>query len=210
MGPVGAAFSGEGTEFYLINEAGDQFMVSNIGSLEGPFPVSSLGTGTLPFHIGAACRIDGNNESDSWTMIIDVTGSYYSYLRWDGSWSSQTTPISQLATGNNPFALNGIGAMLFRYLDPDGPSQRWMFNSDGTFYSLYSNNPNEFGSTSDTEFWGPNYQMPFDVDKVGAGIGFYLGNKRYYLLFNHIGTQYCINGDVNGNGDNEFIGPFDL
>lgn len=210
MGPVGAAFSGEGTEFYLINQAGDQYMVSNVGSLEGPFPITSLAEGTLPFNIGAACRIDGNQNSDSWTMVIDVTGSQYSYLRWDGSWSSQVTPIANLATGNNPFSLNGIGAMLFKYLDPDGPSERWMFNSDGTFYSLYSNNPNEFGSTSPTELWGANYQMPFDVDEVGAGIGFYLGNNLYYLLFNHTGTQYCLSGDVNGNGNDEFIGPFDL
>lgn len=210
MGPVGAAFSGEGTEFYLVNQAGDQYMKSNVGSLEGPFPVSSLGTGELPFNIGAACRIDGNQNSDSWTMIVDVTGSQYSYLRWDGSWSSQVTPIANLATGNNPFSLNGIGAMLFRYLDPNGPSQRYMYNVDGTFYSLYSNNPNEFGSTSPTELWGANYQMPFEVDKVGAGIGFYLGNNRFYILFDHTGTQYCVSGNVNGDGSNGFIGPFDL
>jgi len=209
MGPVGAAFSGEGTEFYLINQAGDQYMVSNTGNLEGPFPISSLGTGDLPFNIGAACRIDGNQTSESWTMIIDVTGSQYSYLRSNGNWSSQVTPIANLATGDNPFSLNGIGAMLFRYLDPDGPSERYMFNSDGTFYSLYKNNPNQFGNTTATELFGPNYQMPFEVDKVGAGIGFYLGNIRYYLLFDNTGTQYCISGNVNGNGD-EFIGPFDL
>lgn len=210
MGPVGAAFSGEGTEFYLINQAGDQYMVSNVGSLEGPFPLTALGTGDVPFNIGAACRIDGNQQSESWTMVMDITGSQYSYLRSNGSWSTQTTPISNLATGNNPFSLNGIGAMLFRYLDPDGPSERWMFNSDGTFYSLYSNNPNQFGSTSATELWAADYQMPFELDKVGAGIGFFLGNNRYYILFNHTGTQYCVSGNVNGNGANEFIGPFDL
>ncbi len=210
LGPVGAAFSGQGTEFYLINQAGDQYMKSNVGSLEGPFPVASLGTGTLPFNIGAACRIDGNLSSESWTMIVDVTGSQYSYLTSAGAWSTQTTPISELATGENPFALNGIGAMLFRYKDPDGPSQRWVYNVDGTFYSLYSNNPNQFGSTSPTDLWAADYQMPFAVNKIAAGIGFFLGNKRYYILFNHTGTQYCVSGDVNGNGSNEFIGPFDL
>jgi thiol-activated cytolysin len=210
MGPVGAAFSGEGTEFYLINQAGDQYMVSNVGSLEGPFPISNLASNDPPFNIGAACRIDGNQTSESWTMVMDITGSQYSYLRSNGTWSTQVTPIANLATGDNPFSLNGIGAMLFRFKDPDGPSQRYMFNSDGTFYSLYSNNPNQFGNTSATELWAANYQMPFIVDKVSAGIGFFLGNNRYYILFNHTGTQYCVSGDVNGNGGNEFIGPFEL
>ena len=209
MGPVGAAFSGEGTEFYLINQDGDQYMKSNIGVLEGPFPVANLGTGDLPFNIGAACRIDGNQNSDSWTMIIDVTGSQYSYLRWDGSWSTQTTPISNLATGDNPFGLNGIGALLFRHVDPDGPSSRYTINKDGTQYSIYSNNPNSFGNPGNVVNWAGG-GMPFDVDKVSAGIGFYIGNYRYYMLFNYTGTQYCISGNVNGTGENEFIGPFDL
>ena len=153
MGPVGAAFSGEGTEFYLINQAGDQYMKSNIGILEGPFPTSNLATGTVPFNIGAACRIDGNLYADSWTMVIDVTGSLYSYLRWDGSWSSQTTPISNLATGANPFGLNGIGALLFRSKDPDGPSTRYAVNKDGTQFSLYNNNPNSFGNPVNSANW---------------------------------------------------------
>ncbi len=209
MGPVGAAFSGEGTEFYLINQAGDQYMKSNVGSLEGPFPVANLGSGTLPFNIGAACRIDGNNNSSSWTMIIDITGSQYSYLRWDTAWSTQTTPIANLATGENPFGLNGIGAMLFRTKDPDGPSTRYMINQDGAQFSIYSNSPNSFGSIQNTSGWAGG-GMPFAVDKVSAGIGFYIGNFRYYLLFNYTGTQYCISGNVNGTGANEFIGPFDL
>jgi thiol-activated cytolysin len=205
MGPVGAAFSGEGTEFYLINQAGDQYMVSNVGSLEGPFPISNLGTGTPPFNIGAACRIDGNQTADSWTMIIDLTGSQYSYLTGTGAWSTQTTPISNLAVGNNPFALNGIGAMMFRYKDPNGPSNRWMINKDGSSYSLYNNNPNSFGAVQPMGDWN----LPFTPERVGAGIGFYLGVNRYYILFNHTGTQYAVYGNVNGAG-NETIGPFDL
>lgn len=207
MGPVGAAFSGEGTEFYLINKAGDQYMVSNVGSLEGPFPISNLGTGTVPFNIGAACRIDGNQSAGSWTMIIDVTGSQYSYLRGDGAWSTQTTPISELAVGENPFAINGIGTLLFRYKDPNGPSQRWVFNKDGTHYSLYSNNPNSFGNV--TQLAGSNWQLPFTPERVGAGIGFFLGVNRFFILFDHTGTQYAVHGPLYGAGQ-ETIGPFEL
>ncbi len=207
MGPVGAAFSGMGTEFYLINQSGNQYMVSNVGSLEGPFPISNLGTGTVPFNIGAACRIDGNQSHDSWTMIMDVTGSLYSYLRGDGAWSTQITPISELAVGVNPFALNGIGAMLFQYKDPLGPSKRWMFNKDGTHYSLYSNSPASFGSVTETN--GSNWYLPFSPEKVSAGIGFYLGVNWFYILFDQTGTQYAVHGNINGTGV-ETIGPFDL
>lgn len=207
MGPVGAAFSGEGTEFYLINQTGDQYMVSNVGSLEGPFPISNLATGIPPFNIGAACRIDGNQVASSWTMVIDVTGSQYSYLRGDGSWSTQITPISELAVGENPFAINGIGAMFFRYKDSDGPSQRWVFNKDGTHYSLYRNNPNSFGNVN--EVAGSGWQLPFTPEKVGAGIGFFLGVNRFFIVFNHTGTQYAVHGPIYGAGQ-ESIGPFDL
>ena len=64
MGPVGAAFATSGTEFILINKDGDQFMRSNIGELDGPFPIDSLGGGPAPFNIGAACNIDGNDQSE--------------------------------------------------------------------------------------------------------------------------------------------------
>jgi thiol-activated cytolysin len=207
MGPVGAAFSGQGTEFYLINQAGDHYMVSNVGSLEGPFPISNLGTGTPPFNIGAACRIDGNEVASSWVMVIDVTGSQYSYLRGDGSWSTQITPISNLAVGNNPFAINGIGALLFRHRDPNGPLQRWVFNKDGTHYSLYRNNPNSFGPV--TQAAGSTWYLPFTPERVGAGIGFFLGVNRFFILFNHTGTQYAVHGPIYGAGQ-ESIGPFDL
>jgi thiol-activated cytolysin len=212
MGPVGAAYATIGTEFILIDETGTQFMRSNVGSLEGPFPVSDLGGGEEPpFSIGAACNIDGNDNGPGfWTMIIDLTGSYYSYIRHDTAWSgNDPQPISDLAEGDNPFGLNGIGALVFREKTAEGPSNRYMINKDGTQFSLYTNNPNSFGGVSDISNWA-NGGLPFDVKKVGAGIGFYIGNKRYYLLFNHTGTQYCISGDVFGTGTNEFIGPFDL
>lgn len=210
MGPVGAAFSGEGTEFYLISQDGTQYVKSNIGTLEGPFPISNLGTGDLPFTgIGAACRIDGNQESESWTMVMDMTGALYTYLRGDGSWSSQVEYVSNLANGNNPFSLNGIGAMAFRHLDPDGPSQRWMFNKNGDLYSLYSNNPNSFGDVRVMgEDWGDG-ELPFIIPKVSAAIGFFLGNDRYYILFNYAGTKYVVSHYVNADYT-EWYGPFDL
>ncbi|MCB2221513.1 MAG: thiol-activated cytolysin family protein [Bacteroidetes bacterium] len=210
IGGVGAAYSTTGTEFILISMDGTQFLRSNIGTLDGPYSINELGGGPPPFPgIGAACRIDGNNEDESWTMIMDMTGSQYAYIRSDNTWNNQVEPIGNLATGYNPFALNGIGALVFNYHDPLGPSRRYMINKDGTLFSLYFNNPNTFDPVQDIEDWG-NGQMPFAVKKVGAGIGFYIGEKKYYMLFNHTGTQYCISGDVNGTGINEFIGPFDL
>lgn len=187
-------------------------MRSNVGSLEGPFPISDLAGGEPPPFdgIGAACNIDGNNFDDGyWVMIMDMTGSLYSYIRFDTTWSANVLPISNLAQGDNPFGLNGIGAMLFREKTSDGPSNRYMINKDGTKFSLYYNNPNSYGKVQDIETWAGG-GLPFEVKKVGAGIGFYIGNKRYYLLFNYTGTQYCISGDVFGTGTNEFIGPFDL
>jgi thiol-activated cytolysin len=210
MGPVGAAYATSGTEFILIDITGKQFMRSNIGVLEGPFSINELGGGPPPFDgIGAACNIDGNDQSDYWVMIMDMTGAQYSYIRGDGTWSSQVTPIGNLANGVNPFGLNGIGAMLFRYKDPSGPASRYMINKDGTSYSIYQNNPNSFGNVGSVSTWAGE-GVPFEIEKVGAGIGFYIGTKRFYMLFSYDGTQYAISGDVFGTGTNEFIGPFDL
>jgi len=210
IGGVGAAYSTTGTEFILISMDGTQFLRSNVGELDGPYPIDQLGGGPPPFSgIGAACRIDGNNEQDSWTMIMDMTGSQFSYIRSDGTWSGQVQPIGNLANGYNPFALNGIGALVFHYHDSNGPSSRYAVNKDGTLFSLYHNNPNSFDNVADIEDWAGG-GLPFAVKKVGAGIGFYIGEKKYYLLFNHSGDKYCISGDVFGTGTNEFIGPFDL
>lgn len=213
IGGVGAAYCTNGTEFILISLDGTQYLKSNIGTLEGPFLISELGGGeTPPFAgIGAACSIEGNDPyNDSWIMIMDMTGALYSYIRPDTSWSSNVNPIGNLAQGYNPFALNGIGAMLFRQQTSDTQSNRYMINKDGTQYSIYYNNDGgSFNSPGFVENWAGG-GMPFEVKKVGAGIGFYIGEKRFYMLFNHTGTQYCISGDVYGTRSNEFIGPFDL
>ncbi len=214
MGPVGAAYATSGTEFILIDMTGKKFMRSNVGTLDGPFPISDLGGGTdPPFEIGAACNIDGNNSADPpWIMIIDQTGSQYSYLTGSGQWSSNgPLPISDFANGSpNPFVLNGIGAMLFQDKTALGTSTRYMINKDGTLFTLFNNdNSGSYTAVENIDTWAGG-GLPFDVKKAGAGIGFYIGTKRFYLLFNYTGTQYCISGDVNGTGKNEFIGPFDL
>ena len=141
---------------------------------------------------------------------MDKSGGYYNYIRGDGTWStSDPTPISDLANGDNPFALNGIGAMLFLYKSPEGPASRYVVNKDGTYFCVYSNNPNQFGKVYPITDWAGG-GLPFASGTVGAGIGFYLGVKPFYILFNGEGTQYAISGDVYGKGTHEFIGPFDL
>ena len=205
MGPVGAAFVFNGTEFILIDINGTQFMRSDVGVLEGPFPIAELAEGTMPFSsIGAACNIDGNSYEYPWIQIIDMTGSQYSYITGTGEWSSGVNPITNLAEGNNPFNLNGIGAMAFLSKSQDGPSARIMFNKDGDKYAHYINNPNSFSQVWDITNW--NGGPPFQVQKVGAMIGFFLGNQRYHIVFNHLGTEYA----VWPTGGTEWLGPFDL
>lgn len=210
MGPVGAAFSREGTEFILISKTGDQWMRSDVGVLEGPFPISELGNTPPPFAgVGAACNIAGNQNADGWIQCVDMSGSLFTYLKPSGEWSTQVQPISNMAVGDNPFGLNGIGALVFRHKESSGPASRWVVNKDGTNFARYDNNPNSFGNVQNSANWAGG-GMPFIVDKIGGGLGFYIGNFRYYLLFNSTGTRYCISGNVNGTGANEFVGPFDL
>jgi thiol-activated cytolysin len=210
MGPVGAAFNTYGTEFILINKEGDRWMRSNTGTLEGPFHIDELGTEPCPFSsIGAACNIDGNQNGDYYLQVFDGTGTQYTYLNpSSGSWLN-IHPISELAIGNNPFGAVGIGAVAFNSKDPNGPASRYMFNKTGDKYVYYSNNPNSFGNTHDLYDWGPDGSITQHFDRIGASIGFYIGNFRYFILFNDLGTKYVYYGDLNGNGT-EVIGPFDL
>jgi thiol-activated cytolysin len=52
IGGVGAAFTTTGTEFILVNMDGTQYLVSNVGELDGPYPIENLGGGPLPFSGG--------------------------------------------------------------------------------------------------------------------------------------------------------------
>jgi thiol-activated cytolysin len=205
MGPVGAAFVFNDTEFILIDINGTQFMRSDVGVLEGPFPIAELAEGTMLFSgIGAASNIDGNDFDSPWIQIVDMTGSQYAYITGNRTWSSSANPITNLAEGNNPFNLNGIGAMAFLSKSSNGPSSRIIFNKDGDKYAHYTNNPNSFSQVWDITNW--NGGPPFQVKKVGAMIGFYLGNQRYHIVFNHLGTEYA----VWPTGGPEWLGPFDL
>ena len=84
-----------------------------------------------------------------------------------------------------------------------------MFNKQGDKYVHYANNPNSFGNTHDLYDWGPDGSITQHFSNVGAAIGFFIGNLRYFILFNDLGTQYIYYGNLNGNGT-EVIGPFDL
>lgn len=203
LGAVGAAFSTKDTEFILIDEKGTQFMRSNVGVLEGPFPITDLAEGDPAFDaIGAAVNIDGNNFNGAWIQIFNTAGTHFSYISGSGSFSTQSQPITNMGEGNNPFSLNGIGAGGFLSKSNDGPSSRIIFNQEGDKYAHYTNNPNSFSQVWETTNWDP----PFQVKKVGALIGFYLGNQRYHIVFNHLGTQYA----VWETGGSEWMGPYDL
>ena len=138
----------------------------------------------------------------------------YSYLSPNNNWGSWY-PISDMASGTNPFNLNGIGAILYHNYTPtatnDVMGRRHMVNKDGLEYVQYLNSPATFFTPNEIYNWGnsskdPNkLKMPFEVNKVGAGIGFDLGTKHYNLFFNLEGTKYAIQ-----DFDNEWIGPFDL
>jgi thiol-activated cytolysin len=209
MGPVGAAFALQGTEFILISEDGKRYMRSFEGALEGPFPLSELFEGEVPFGddgIGAACNLEGNNAGENYTiMFMSKNGLFYNYAT-GGQWRDWQSNIEDLANGENPLDLSGVGAMLFNSKDPMGPSTRFMFNKVGSQYALYRNNPNSFTELFNRSQWGPDNTLPFDV---GAGIGFFLGNTRQFLLFDITGTKYVIS---NGGSDPDDIplGPFDL
>lgn len=209
MGPVGAAFAGYGTEFYLISKDGKQYMKSNTGVLEGPFSIDQLGVEPCPFTggIGAACNIDSNEENEYWVQVFDITGTQYTYLRPSGAWTN-IHPISELATGTGPFNLVGIGAVAFRHKDPAGPASRYMFNKEGDKYASYSNNPNSFSAVYETWQWGPDHLLPFE--KIGAAIGFRIGDDLFHILFDSGGTKYTVYGNVQGNGVTDILGPFDL
>lgn len=210
MGPVGAAFNIDDA-FYLINRDGDQYMKSTVGELEGPFPIDDLGVnGPCPFDgIGAACNLDGNEKlGDHYLMVIDKTGTKYTYRNGQEKWSSQIHLVSDIAEGSYPFNLTGVGALGFNWKSADGPSSRHFFNGDGDRYSTYTNNPNSFEAARHINSFSSQYNCPFD--KVGAAIGFYLGDDRFNILFDGSGINYVIYGNVHGSGIDKYLGPFSL
>ncbi|MEZ5058035.1 MAG: thiol-activated cytolysin family protein [Saprospiraceae bacterium] len=212
MGPIGAAFCSRGTEMYLISKDGTQYMKSDIGTLEGPFPISQLGDGTCPLtKIGAACNLEGNKKSGSneqiTVMAFDETGTKYAYMFDDGGWSSNLSDVSSINNGTCPFNASGVGALAFYWKDEQGPSSRFFFNQAGDKYCTYTNNPQKFGpSTSLSSGFGNFTNL---IPDVGAAIGFYIGNDKYYVFFSKAGTEYVINGNLEGTGVKNY-GPFPI
>lgn len=211
FGPIGAAFATRGTEVYLFNKEGDEYMISNVGSLDGPYPVSTLGDGTCPFtKIGAACNINGNQQgpNDQITvMAFDETGTRYAYMYDDGGWSNSPSDVTQIHGGRCPFNASGVGALAFNWKNADGPSSRFFFNKAGDKYCSYANNPQNFSSVyNSTGFGGGGGPH---VDDVGAALGMYIGNDKYYVLFSEAGTEYSILGNLEGTGTKHY-GPFPL
>ncbi|MCB0548891.1 MAG: thiol-activated cytolysin family protein [Phaeodactylibacter sp.] len=209
FGPIGAAFTLKGTEFILVNKAGDQYMVSDVGRLEGPYSIDQLGDGPCPFpSIGAACNLDGNNYEQATIMIFDESGTRYSYMLDNGRWLNIQN-ITELANGSSPFNLAGVGAMSFRTKDPLGPSTRIMFNKDGTLWTIYNNNPQGFSTPKNLNQLFNGHNFPSGMDGVGASIGFDIGDDHFYIFFDKTGRKYTIFGNANGQG-NRYIGPFSI
>ncbi len=209
FGPIGAAFTLKGTEFILVNKAGDQYMISNVGTLEGPYSIDQLGDGPCPFNaIGAACNLDGNDYEQATVMIFDETGTKYTYMLDNGRWLNIEN-ITQLASGSSPFNLSGVGAMAFRTKDLLGPSTRLMFNKDGTLWTIYNNNPQGFTGPKNLNQLFSGHNFPSGMDGVGASIGFDIGDDHFYIFFDKTGKKYTIFGNVNGQG-NSYIGPFSI
>lgn len=202
FGIIGAAFNTSGTEIVLINAEGDQYMISDVGSLEGPFPIETLGgEGEMPFpRVGAACNIEGNKYSDETIMLFDETGTKYTYLIGGiGSRWRTSEEIFDLAGGVCPFNSTGVGALTFISKDELGPSSRYFFSSGGDKFTKYTNNPQSFTKVYTV---GSN---PFS--KIGASLGMYVGNDHIRFYFDKESAQYYVSGDLDGTGV-KVHGPF--
>mgnify|MGYP003870567727 CR=1 FL=1 len=209
FGGIGAAYCPDGTRMILINLEGTHYMESDIGTLEGPYPISRLAGGKpCPVDgIGAICSVDGNIDSDGWAMCIDHTGSKYFYLR-PGKWGSNPPDlIANMADGTHPFKVDGVGALAFKWVTDLGPAARTFFNYTGDYYSIYTNNPQRFYSPHTIRWYEGDVQdNPFQ--SIGASVGFYLGADHITILFDKIGTSYTIYSAVNGHA--RTIGPYKI
>jgi len=203
MGIIGAAFATTGSEIYLISAKGDQYMISNPGSLEGPFPISNLSPEPLPFdRIGAACNLDGNQWDTPTVMVFDETGTRYSYLlAGPGSRWTEARSILELHDGKCPFNAAGVGALIFSWKDPYGPSSRFFVNSTGDKYTRYVNNPQSWSSVR------PMSSTIQGFSKAGAGLGITLGDDWFEFDFDKESAQYSVYGNVDGTGVKKH-GPF--
>ena len=140
-------------------------------------------------------------------MAFDKSGTNFNYMNANGEWLDNE-PISNLANGSCPFNITGIGAIAFNAIDSNSSSNRYMFNKEGSKYSVFYSNSNSFGSVYNTWQWGPDNTCPFE--NIGAAIGFYIGNDHFFIHFDESGLKYSVYGNVDGSGNDSFIGPFNL
>lgn len=217
MGGVGATFAGKDGEFFLINTIGDRYMRSYNGALEGPYSITELFKGEYPFFIGnknnnnidgigAIARIKGRHETADDTvtkyLVISKSGLQFNYVNgnnWDSYDNAEEISIANLSPqieGPNPFAANGIGAIVSRgwYTSKEtGIDHHWtfIFNKDGTEYTTF-----DFGSGNN---WydlpyriGGSHGLYLPIKTVGAAASYYIDNNEYYLMFDKTGTKYTI------------------
>ena len=206
FGGIGAGWSVQDDEMILVNQAGDQYMRSRIGQLEGPFPIDQLIDADYPLDgIGAACNLEGNEHGSETVMAFDLNGTNFVYKIGD-RWTDPKT-ILELNDGAHPFKLVGVSAISFLYKDPFGPSQRAFYNADGDKYTVYTNNPQNFSSVRSLDLYSGPYDHPFP--SVGAAIGFTISGSHYTIFFDKLGTSYVIYGDIEGTG-RRYFGPFSI
>ncbi|WP_435313344.1 thiol-activated cytolysin family protein [Cellulophaga fucicola] len=218
MGGVGATFAGKDGEFFLINTIGDRYMRSYNGALEGPYSITELFKGEYPFFIGnknnnnidgigAIARIKGRHKTADDTvtkyLVISKSGLQFNYVNgnnWDSYDNAEEISIANLSPqieGPNPFAANGIGAIVSRgwYTSKetgiDGYGT-YIFNKDGTEYAIY-----DFGSGNNwydtpSSVFGGNHSFHLPFKTVGAAASYYIDNNEYYLMFDKTGTKYTI------------------
>ncbi len=219
FGPVGAAFSVDGTtSFYLFNEAGDEFLVSTQDELKGPFPLSELGDGTCPLKdIGAGAYIESTSLGDGTVMLFDKSGVRYTYLFLDTGRFLGVEDITGFGAANNngqgdcPFNLTGISAMLSYDKKEDSPGYwldlRMVFEKNTRRYSIFDRRTNTFDGVRYIDQFVLNNQFPFE-GSVAAAAGFELDNTRYRLIFNEKGDKYVVAVPTFQGG--YYLGPFGL
>lgn len=194
FGGVGAMYSTGGSSIVLINLEGTEYMESDIGQLNGPYPISNLAGGQEPpFEaIGAITQMDHQNSQ---TLCIDQTGALFCMIE-DGKWSSPNF-ISDLGS-DNPFIIEGFGAA---YLAGEfGTSTHLgLANYLGTKLVIYSPHQRQFSLESD---WTGT------LSTLGAVTSFKLGNEDIFIAFDVLGTSYYVTGYVAG--ETRTFGPYKI
>ena len=211
FGPIGAATTLDGHDrILLINKAGTHYLISDDGELEGPFHINNLGIEDCPLeNIGSIAYIEGTSTGDV-QMAFDDKGINYAYYYGEtGNWGSKGD-VAEWGEGLFPFNLNGISAALNYGVEED-PFLPGYFTNIRAFFEANSNRFCLFHNKSSKSFDAPKTMnqfvsnKPYPLDGVGAGVGFTLGQQRFWLLFNGAGDQYVI---VVGSTNKYYTGPY--